>query len=101
MRLLERDIEKTVGAACQRMGVAFHKLKLASGAGWPDRTLLYRGRVMFMELKGVGGRLTPLQEFTLGKLADQRCVTCVAHSPSEAIEAVRAWVADVDGRDAQ
>ena len=101
MRLLERDIEKTVGAASARMGVGFYKLKLASGAGWPDRTLIYRGRTMFMELKGVGGRLTPLQEFTLERLADKRCVTCVAFSPSEAIEAVRVWVANIDAKDAQ
>lgn len=57
----ERDVQaKVVGYARGRHVVA---RKLDFGEGWPDYMFLYDGRVLFMEFKGAGGRLRPLQEY--------------------------------------
>ena len=41
---------------------------MASKSSWPDRTLLYRGSAMFLELKRKGERPTALQQYTLDQL---------------------------------
>lgn len=64
----ERYIETKFLSFCESLGIACKKLKLASEAGWPDRTLLYQGRVMFLELKRTGENPTPMQLFVLDSL---------------------------------
>ena len=56
---------------CRIRGIACKKLILASEASWPDRTLLYKGKIMFMELKRKGEKPTHLQLYTLKALTDQ------------------------------
>lgn len=65
---LEREVEKNFLGFCEALGILCKKLRLASESGWPDRTLLYKGQVMFMELKRKGETPTPLQLYTLGIL---------------------------------
>lgn len=67
-RPVERHIETMFVAFCEQLGIRCEKLKLASMSSWPDRTLLYKGQVMFMELKRRGEKPTPLQEHTLNRL---------------------------------
>lgn len=56
----ERDIQaKVVGYARARRVIA---RKLDFGEGWPDYMFLYAGRILFMEFKGAGGRIRPLQQ---------------------------------------
>lgn len=69
MRVLERRIESQFIEYCSSLSIKCLKLKLASESSWPDRTLLYKGQVMFMELKRSGERPTPLQQYTLDQLA--------------------------------
>lgn len=55
----ERDIQgKVVGYARARRVIC---RKLDFGEGWPDYMMLFNGNVIFMEFKGAGGRLRPLQ----------------------------------------
>lgn len=55
----ERDIQaKVVGYARSHRVIC---RKLDFGEGWPDYMLLFNGNVLFMEFKGAGGRLRPLQ----------------------------------------
>jgi hypothetical protein len=42
--------------------------KLDFGQGWPDYMFLHDGHVLFIEFKGEGGVVEPLQEFTHGLL---------------------------------
>lgn len=67
-RPLERDVEAKFLSFCYELGIKCRKLRLASESGWPDRTLLYKGHVMFMELKRSGERPTALQMYTLDEL---------------------------------
>lgn len=64
----EREVEKQFLELCESLGIRCEKLKLASESSWPDRTLLYKGMVMFFELKRKGETPTPLQAYTLGEL---------------------------------
>jgi hypothetical protein len=68
---LEADIERAACRFAFMLGVDSPKLVLASQASWPDRTFLYRGRVMFIEFKQKGKKPTPLQEMRLKQLRDQ------------------------------
>lgn len=40
-------------------------------AGWPDYLFVYNKRVVFMEFKRPGGKLTDLQKYRQSQLADQ------------------------------
>jgi len=68
MSILERRVESQFVEYCTALGIKCLKLKLASESSWPDRTLLYKGQVMFMELKRAGEKPTPLQQYTLDEL---------------------------------
>lgn len=65
---LERDTERKLISLCKSLKIRCEKLKLASKSGWPDRTLLYKGHVMFLELKRNKETPEPLQEYTLAQL---------------------------------
>jgi hypothetical protein len=56
----ERDIQAKVVGYARSHGVIARKLDF--GEGWPDYMLLYEGRILFIEFKGAGGRVRPLQE---------------------------------------
>ena len=68
MSVLECDVERQFLEYCKELEIKCPKLKLASESSWPDRTLLYRGQVMFLELKKPGEKPTPLQQYTLDNL---------------------------------
>lgn len=62
----ERDIQaRVVGYARARRVIC---RKLDFGEGWPDYMMLYAGNILFMEFKGAGGRLRPLQGHVHGIL---------------------------------
>ena len=65
---LEREVETDFVEFCKQLKIVCKKLKMASESSWPDRTLLYRGFVMFMELKKRGEKPTDLQMYTLNLL---------------------------------
>jgi hypothetical protein len=65
---LERETEGKLLEYCEALGILCEKLKKASESGWPDRTLLYKGHVMFMELKKQGEHPTPLQKHVMWEL---------------------------------
>lgn len=73
MSLLRLESHHEAGfiALCKQLGVRQEKLKMASKSSWPDRTLLYRGCAMFLELKRKGERPTPLQGYTLDQLTQE------------------------------
>ena len=56
MTQLESDIERRLVELIKEHGGRCLKLKLASGRGFPDRTILLPGgRIIFVELKKPGG----------------------------------------------
>ena len=96
MPLLERKVEEKFLAYCLSIGVQCKKLKLASEASWPDRTLMYRGRVMFIELKRKGEKPTPLQLYTIDKLERDGFTAGWSDTLEYMISAVTQWRDSVD-----
>ena len=71
MSLLEREIELPAVQFAVSRSIMCKKLMLSSERGWPDRTFLYRGKVMFIEFKAPGEKPDPLQMFTINNLRSQ------------------------------
>lgn len=60
-RVRESDIEAYLDRCVRRAGGITRKFVSPGRVGVPDRIVLYRGYVEFIELKAPGGRLTPSQ----------------------------------------
>jgi predicted Zn-ribbon and HTH transcriptional regulator len=58
----EKHVEAMLKAATERCGGTAVKMALTGARGFPDRLLLLPGRVVFVEVKGTGGKPDPMQE---------------------------------------
>jgi hypothetical protein len=58
----EKHVEATLKAATEQCGGTAVKMALTGARGFPDRLLLLPGRVVFVEVKGTGGKPDPMQE---------------------------------------
>lgn len=67
--MLERDIERRVVEYCRREGLACYKFSSPAHRGVPDRLIVGRGTVMFLELKRPGQKPTALQLRELDRLS--------------------------------
>ena len=70
-RVMEADIERAYVKFIKGTGCNALKLVLLNQRGFPDRTVLFNGKVIFVEFKIKGGKLRPSQkawELTLTKL---------------------------------
>lgn len=59
--MLEKDIEGKVVNYARQRGCVVMKNNPPSDRGWPDRTFIYRTKVMFIEFKIAKGKPRPLQ----------------------------------------
>jgi len=59
-------------------------------AGWPDLVVLAEGRVVFLEVKASGGRLTPAQAAFGEAVTAQGHAWSVVRSVEDAVQALRA-----------
>lgn len=96
MPALEKDDEQRLVVECNKLGARCLKLRLASETSWPDRTILYRGRVMFVELKRKGERPTPLQLYTLDKLSSQGFRAWWSDDIEFVISTVTSWIKEIE-----
>ena len=62
------------------------------GVGWPDVTVIYRGRALCLELKAPGGRLSEEQTDTLQTLEANGTPCKVAYSDAEALSWLRLMI---------
>ena len=69
MTPLEKDIERKLRQMVEDHGGLCLKWVCPGGAGVPDRiALLPGGRIVFVELKRPGGRVSKMQEWWMAKL---------------------------------
>ena len=60
--ILERDLEGYFARQCKKKGLMTLKLNVRFSRGWPDRIVVLKdGKVMWVELKKPGAKLSPLQ----------------------------------------
>lgn len=69
MEWTEKEIEKRLTIKLKELGCLVYKYISPNNAGVPDRIVIYPGgRVDFIELKTLSGRLSPLQAAQIDKL---------------------------------
>lgn len=69
MEWTEKEIEKRLTTKLKNLGCLVYKFISPNNAGVPDRIVIYPGgRVDFIELKKLSGRLSPLQAAQIDKL---------------------------------
>lgn len=90
----ERDIERKVVAYCKKHGLVTYKFTSPSYAGVPDRIIMGRGRILFLELKAPGGRSTPLQVREQNRIRDVGCNAAMVDSIEGVIHMINVYILD-------
>ncbi len=85
----ESDIEANNATYAKALGILFRKLNF--GEGWPDRILLYRGHVIFIEYKRLGEKPTALQEYVHGTLRKQGFEVYVIDDKQRGRDLIKEW----------
>lgn len=89
----ERLIERYLVRAAAERGALTYKFVSPGRAGVPDRIVVLRGRVGFLELKAPLGKLSPLQRAELARLRRHGALAGVARTEAE----VDAFLDDLAG----
>lgn len=96
--MAESDYQRKLKREAEAMGWTVIKLVRATVNGYPDLLLLHPiAGVVFLEVKGKGGKLSKLQEYRLNDLTSKG-FTAFAADPSEhdkTINTLRNIMADV------
>ena len=66
----ESTIEKVVSNYAKSKGWLSFKFVSPSNRGVPDRIFLKRGKIIFIEFKATGKKLTKLQKFKIDQIRD-------------------------------
>ena len=92
----EAAIEYNNGLYAKALKIIFRKLNF--GEGWPDRLLLYRGEVLFIEYKQKGAKPTKLQLWMHDKLREQGFQVEVVDESIKGRELIKDWHDRVDNK---
>lgn len=87
MSNLEKDIERKCSLWAIDHGWLVYKFVSPSNRGVPDKIFLKKGRIVFVEFKRPGGKLSPLQIHQIKKLKSQAFTVLVIDHVEEFINA--------------
>jgi len=88
--MIESQIERWLGRQLKDLNCLYYKFVSPGNDGVPDRiTILPGGRVVFVELKAAGGRLTPLQYYQTHQLLQSGCDVRIIRGLASAQELVK------------
>ena len=87
-KTLESRVERHLNRACIRAVILCYKWTSPAQAGVPDRILIYKGVVRFVEMKRPGGYVTPLQKYHLDRLEAAGAITHVIDSMARVDELI-------------
>lgn len=68
--MIERQIEHYLALSCCKIGALCLKFTSTSNAGVPDRLIIFKGRLVFVELKRPNGKPRPLQKEVARRLRE-------------------------------
>jgi len=68
LEMSESKLESQIVTLCSKLGLLTYKFSSPSQRGVPDRVIMGRGRVLFLELKNAGCKPTGLQERELERI---------------------------------
>lgn len=64
----ETRLKVSVQKYLKSIGAYSMKISDRFSSGWPDLTVIHRGRVFFIELKTPTGIVSPMQKYVLGQI---------------------------------
>lgn len=82
--MIESDIERWMRQKIRERGGLFYKFTSPGNDGVPDRILVWRGRVIFIELKQERGRLSRMQELQIERLREHGADVRVVYGRAQA-----------------
>ena len=80
--MLEKDIEQYLRKRIDMIGGLCFKF-ISNETGVPDRTVIHKGHVFFVELKTAVGKLSPRQKYIHGKLIETGGKVAVLHGKED------------------
>jgi len=90
--LRESTIENAVVRYAKKHGVRAVKLNGMHNRGKSDQLFLYKGRVLFMELKRTGGKPTPLQLKWQRELIEEGFTSLIIDNIKDGVSAIDDFV---------
>ena len=73
MAQLESSLQKNIQKICRQHNVLSCKVDSSTSRGFPDLTLILpNGVVLFVELKTLTGKTSPLQDRMIGKIKENK-----------------------------
>lgn len=90
----ESKIEADNRAYALSLRIIFRKLNF--GEGWPDRMLLYRGHILFIEYKAPGEKPTQLQLYVHAQLREQGFYVHVVDNAQIGRNIIKVWHDGID-----
>lgn len=82
--MVESDIERWMLRQVRARGGLFYKFTSPGNDGVPDRILVFRGKVIFVELKQEHGKLSRIQEIQISRLMEQGADVRVVYGRTQA-----------------
>lgn len=85
--ITEAKIEQKLVAYCRKQGLLTYKFSSPAHRGVPDRVIMGRGRIMFLELKRPGNTLTELQKHEIARIcaAGVHCTWATGYESAKAV----------------
>ena len=81
--ILEKDLERKFVNAIKKIGGLTYKFVSPGNAGVPDRIVIYKGNVVFVELKRPGEEPRPLQKAVFDQMSDNGAYICIIDSEED------------------
>lgn len=92
MDVRERDVEKMLVQGVKKLGGIAYKWVSPGNNGVPDRiVILPGGRVIFVELKTVKGRLSEVQKVQIRRLTERGCEVHTLYGIEDVLTYLEVW----------
>ncbi len=90
--MLEKSVEKFIRDGVKRLGGVAYKFTSPGNVGVPDRLILFPGgRIVFVEVKAEGGKLSVMQERQIRRIRSLGFPVAVVEGISEAKIFLDTW----------
>ena len=91
----ERKLQTDLAEWLRARRITFHQSRMDAATtcrvGWPDFTVFWNGRALFLEAKWGKGKLSPAQVKCHAEIEDSGCRVFVVRDVAWAVELIEAW----------
>jgi len=87
----ERAVEKYLKDRVKGMGGLSYKFSSPGEIGVPDRIVMLKGKIIYVETKTLTGRISPMQKYQHQRIRDQGFDVYVLRSFAEIDDLLKRW----------